>query len=257
MNPFHPASIFLRARAYTAVVLAFCLFFASGPLCEAEENSPERSSTSTESQALDVDMPYEINGEIYYPLQSAKNYSEVGVASWYGPDFHGKRTSNREVYNMHSMTAAHRTLPFGTRVKVINLENRREAVVRINDRGPFARKRVIDLSRGAAEKLGIVRAGTARVKLIALPDRETRRTTSLRKPTEGAFAVQVAVFEKADNAELIKNQLENSRIKTYLRGSKETHRVMIGNFPSFEHAVALRDQVRKLGFPDAFIVRDD
>jgi len=257
MNPFRPAPTFLRVRSCAVAVLVLYLLSASGPLYGAEKNSPELSSTATESQVLDANMPYEVNGEIYYPLQSVENYSEAGIASWYGPDFHGKRTSNKEVYNMHSMTAAHRTLPFGTRVKVINLENRREAVVRINDRGPFARKRVIDLSRGAAEKLGIVRTGTARVKLIVLPDREARHATSSRKPTEETFAVQVAVFEKTDNAELVKNQLENSRIKTYLKEGKETHRVMIGNFPNFEHAVALRDQLRKSGFPDAFIVRDD
>lgn len=90
---------------------------------------------------------------------------EAGVASWYGERFHGRRTASGEPFNMNELTAAHPTLPFGTRVRVRNLDNGREVVVRINDRGPFVRGRVIDLSRAAASALGFVQAGTARVSL--------------------------------------------------------------------------------------------
>ena len=93
-----------------------------------------------------------------------------GVASWYGPGFHGKRTANGEIYNMYSMTAAHKTLPFDTIVRVNNLDNGRSIVVRINDRGPFVNGRIIDLSRSAAEKLGMVGPGTANVKLEVLSE---------------------------------------------------------------------------------------
>lgn len=91
--------------------------------------------------------------------------SQCGKASWYGPGFHGRTTANGERYNMHAMTAAHRTLPFGTKVRVKNLRNGRSAVLRINDRGPFIRGRVIDVSKTAAGKLGMIRSGTARVKV--------------------------------------------------------------------------------------------
>lgn len=100
--------------------------------------------------------------------QVAGPYYEVGIASWYGPGFHGKRTANGEVYDMYGISAAHKTLPFGAIVKVVDLDTGRSAVVRINDRGPFIAGRIIDLSKGAAEKLGIVEKGITKVGLRIL-----------------------------------------------------------------------------------------
>lgn len=111
---------------------------------------------------------YEINGETYKVLPTARGYSERGKASWYGEDFHGKRTSSGEPYNMHAMTAAHRTLPLPSYVRVTNLENRREIIVRVNDRGPFADNRIIDLSYAAATELGVIRHGVAEVEVVAV-----------------------------------------------------------------------------------------
>jgi rare lipoprotein A (peptidoglycan hydrolase) len=112
---------------------------------------------------------YEVNGKRYYPLLSAEGYAEIGEASWYGRYFHGKKTANGEIYNMHAMTAAHRTLPFNTFIKVTNLETLREVVLRINDRGPFDPDyRIIDLSFAAAKALGMVEPGYAEVKLEVL-----------------------------------------------------------------------------------------
>jgi len=124
-------------------------------------------------------IPYEVNGRVYTPLASAEGYSEEGTASWYGPGLHGRLTSSGEVFDMHSATAAHRTLPFGTRVRVVNLANDRETVVRINDRGPFVKDRVIDLSFQAAKELGMIEHGTTPVRLTALhgPDANTARET--------------------------------------------------------------------------------
>lgn len=109
--------------------------------------------------------PYKIEGVTYYPLADAEGYEEKGTASWYGPDFHEKPTANGETYNQDAMTAAHRTLPFNTLVLVENLDNGRAVVVRVNDRGPYAKDRIIDLSKRAATEIGMVGAGTARVKL--------------------------------------------------------------------------------------------
>lgn len=111
---------------------------------------------------------YERNGVTYHVLKSAKGYDKVGIASWYGPEFQGKRTSSGEPYDMYAMTAAHRTLPLPTYVEVTNLENGRKVIVRVNDRGPFKKNRLIDLSYMAALKLGIVGSGTARVRVRAL-----------------------------------------------------------------------------------------
>jgi rare lipoprotein A len=122
-------------------------------------------------------MPeYQVDGVTYHVLASARGYEEEGTASWYGKDFQGKRTSSGEPYDMYAMTAAHRTLPLPTYVEVTNLENGKVVVVRVNDRGPFHSDRLIDLSYVAAEKLGIVGPGTARVRVRALAPGEAART---------------------------------------------------------------------------------
>jgi rare lipoprotein A len=111
---------------------------------------------------------YEVGGVTYYVLESSEGYVAEGLASWYGEEFQGRRTSSGEPYDMHAMTAAHRTLPIPTYVEVTNLESGRRAVVRVNDRGPFHEGRIIDLSYAAARKLGIVGPGTAHVRVRAL-----------------------------------------------------------------------------------------
>jgi peptidoglycan lytic transglycosylase len=111
-----------------------------------------------------VGQPYQIEGVWYYPKED-QFYDETGIASWYGPDFHGKNTANGELYDMDTLTAAHRTLPLPVIVRVTNLENGRSLLVRVNDRGPYARGRIIDLSRRAAQLLGVYERGTARVRV--------------------------------------------------------------------------------------------
>ncbi|MFN7163036.1 MAG: septal ring lytic transglycosylase RlpA family protein [Pseudomonadota bacterium] len=115
-----------------------------------------------------IGNPYLINGERYVPQNSSWGFTEEGVASWYGEDFHGKATANGECYNMYNFTAAHRTLPLPTVVRVTNMETNKSVVVKVNDRGPFARGRVIDLSYAAAQSIGMVGKGTAPVRIEAL-----------------------------------------------------------------------------------------
>jgi len=110
-------------------------------------------------------LPYEVLGKYYRPLKTGKGYTAMGKASWYGQKFHGHLTSNGEVYDMFGMTAAHKTLPLPSYVRVTNLENQQQAIVRVNDRGPFHSERIIDLSYAAAKKLGFYQHGTTRVKL--------------------------------------------------------------------------------------------
>jgi rare lipoprotein A len=146
---------------------------------------------------------------------------ETGLASWYGPEFHGRPTSSREVFDMNDLTAAHRTLPFGTHVLVTNLQNDRSVVVRINDRGPFVRGRILDLSYAAARVLGLVGPGTARVRL------ETLR--SFAPPSAGKAAavwIQVGAFSVQENAYVIKRRLEKTYpgvAVTRLRTSRGTY----------------------------------
>lgn len=146
----------------------------------------------------------------------ARSGVETGVASWYGQEFHGRPTSSREVYDMNDMTAAHRSLPFGTYLMVTNLDNDRSAVVRVNDRGPFVRGRVIDLSYAAARVLGIVGPGTARVRLETL-----RGFKAPEDPGRASVWIQVGAFSIQENAYAIKRRLDRtfrgvvvSRLKT-------------------------------------------
>ncbi|HSC83957.1 MAG TPA: septal ring lytic transglycosylase RlpA family protein, partial [Pseudomonas sp.] len=116
--------------------------------------------------------PYTVLGKTYYPLSDAKRYSVLGTASWYGTKFHGQATANGEAYDLYGMTAAHKTLPLPSYVRVTNLENGKNVIVRVNDRGPFYSDRVIDLSFAAAKKLGYAETGTARVKVEGIDPAE-------------------------------------------------------------------------------------
>jgi rare lipoprotein A len=141
-----------------------------------------------------VGKPYQINGVWYYPNEDY-SYDETGIASWYGPDFHGKFTANGEIFNQNDVTAAHRTLPMPSIVRVTNLENGRSILVRVNDRGPFAHGRILDLSKHAAELLALDLQGTARVRVQVMADESRMLALQLKagdtQPLEAAPRVAV------------------------------------------------------------------
>ena len=170
--------------------------------------------------------------------------AQKGIASWYGSDFHGKLTSNREIYNMHAMTAAHKTLPFGTFVRVTNLNNGKSAVVRINDRGPFVKGRIIDLSYAAAKKIGMAQTGIAPVKIVVL------KKYSPKKSSQKIF-VQIGAFTLKKNAKELKKKLSKkfnsvkiSKLKT---PSQTYYRVRI-KARSMKSAQRLLNKLKKNGF---------
>ena len=133
--------------------------------CASGSSQSQRSSVnSVEHGYYKIGEPYTVDGVLYTPAEDW-NYDETGIASWYGPDFHGKHTANGELYDMNQVTGAHKTLPMPCLVRVTNLDNGRAIVVRVNDRGPFARGRILDLSRRAAQLLGFERIGTAKVRV--------------------------------------------------------------------------------------------
>ncbi|NBV07127.1 MAG: septal ring lytic transglycosylase RlpA family protein [Proteobacteria bacterium] len=139
---------------------------------ESKENESQDSNNLLDdgqkyTGIFKVGNPYEIEGVSYFP-QNYEEYEETGTASWYGADFHGKATANGEIYDSFTMTAAHRTLPMPSMVRVTNLRNNKSAIVRVNDRGPFARNRIIDLSEKAAEELGFKDKGTTDVHIQLL-----------------------------------------------------------------------------------------
>ena len=211
--------------------------------------------------------PYIIANKVYYPLPDADGYVEEGVASWYGPKFHGKRTSNGETYNMHAPTAAHRTLPFNTMLLVRNLENGREVMVRVNDRGPFARNRVLDLTRAMAIKLDMIRKGTAKVRIVAMGETVTRRDAQNQTRRSfvphpnlytGEFYVQVGAFIKRDNAERLARSLTKSHskvvIQRFLTDEKIFHRVQVYAGTKLQTARDVEKRLLGSGFPEAFVV---
>ncbi len=134
---------------------------------------------------------------------------QKGLASWYGPNFHGKLTSNREIYNMHALTAAHKTLPFGVYVRVTNLNNGKSVVVRINDRGPFIKGRIIDLSYAGAKKLGLDISGVAPVKIKVLKKYSPKKSSQ-------KFSIQVGSFISKKNAKILKRKLQKSYWNVYI-----------------------------------------
>jgi peptidoglycan lytic transglycosylase len=210
--------------------------------------------------------PYKVLGKWYQPLPHAEGFRQNGVASWYGREFHGKKTSNGEFYDMHAMTAAHKTLPLGTYVRVNNLENNRSAVVRINDRGPFVHGRIIDLSYAAADDIGIVDSGTARVEVIALGRPKSTGGSAPAYTTEdyshGNFTFQVGAFLNRENAERQKRQLEqryqnkNAHITIYDRGDQIFYRVRVFRFKSLEEGAQLEERLIRDGYADAILVAE-
>ena len=151
---------------------------------------------------------YEVFGERYFVLPSSDGYREQGIASWYGAQFHGRRTSSGAVYNMHALTAAHKTLPLPSVVRVTNIDTGESVVVTVNDRGPFVKDRIIDLSYAAANALGIVKSGTGAVEVEAIgnaPD-------SPREVTAQRLFLQVGAFSDEVNAARLKTDLESNGV---------------------------------------------
>lgn len=148
-----------------------------------------------------VGQPYQIENIWYYPREQP-DYDETGIASWYGPSFYGKRTANGEIYNAGDLTAAHKTLPMPVNVRVTNLDNGKSLVLRVNDRGPFARGRIIDLSERAAELLDVKRAGTARVRVTYMSRADINGAPPSETPAAVASALPAAPSGRVDSAAL-------------------------------------------------------
>lgn len=169
---------------------------------------------------------------------------ERGIASWYGPGFHGRQTASGERYNMHAMTAAHQTLPFGTVVEVRNLESGKTARVKINDRGPFVGNRIIDLSKRAAQELGIYGPGTALVELVAVG----------LEPIGGfSFTVQLGAFRDIRRAESLAEQVRDDYPEVTVRSDGVWSRVQLGAFTNRKDALRFAHRLSSRGL-DAVVV---
>jgi rare lipoprotein A len=206
--------------------------------------------------------PYTIDGKTYFPLPSAEGYEEVCIASWYGPGFHQNQSSSGEIYNMHDFTAAHKILPLGTYVLVKNLENDKQVVVKINDRGPFVEDRCIDLSYAAAKELEIIGKGLAKVKIVALSEGILTDEGIVYKNTPNIrfreFYLQVGAFKYYKNALKLKLELEEEfekvNIETFQKDNIVFYRVQIYLAKDLNEAFRLAEELKKGRFRSAFIV---
>jgi rare lipoprotein A len=235
---------------------------------------PEPRSKYGNGRDLGNGPQYEVFNKTYTVMQSSAGYQERGVASWYGKKFHGNLTSNREVYDMYEMTAAHKTLPLPAYVRVRNLRNNKSIVVRVNDRGPFVNNRIIDLSYSAALKLDMIRDGTSLVEVTAISFDEPKgdRPTSTREPTRPAIVstpavssnrifVQVGAFGDRDNAErrlamLSQSGIDNAFVHEDTSTSPALYRVRIGPVAGVIQYDLLVEELEGLGIDDPYLITD-
>ena len=211
--------------------------------------------TSWRTGGVKGTKPYTVRGKTYYPLKSGQGFVEEGIASWYGPGFHGKKTANGEIFDQDGISAAHKILPLGETVQVTHLGSGKRIVVRINDRGPFVDDRVIDLSRGAARQLGILGTGTARVRLASIgsvPGLEQGKSGSI--DLLGEFFVQIGAFGSHENArKLARLMTRLGHSGRIVFGSNNMWNVQLGPWNDTAEAEKALQIIRKL-YPAAFVV---
>lgn len=255
----------LRALTWLALVVGVVLLSGCGTLSSHSDGPPVTSrDASNIPDAVPRAEPkskrgnpksYVVFGKRYYTLPSAAGFVERGIASWYGKKFHGRETSSGEIYDMYAMTAAHKELPLPTYVRVTNLKNQRSIVVRVNDRGPFYEGRVIDLSYTGAQKLDMVRDGTAPVEVRAL----VPGTAPPQPASGGDIFVQAGAFADAANAARLRAELEGffqrpiKVVPTQVQG-RQLHRVRIGPLDSVAIADQMVTDLSKLGVPGARLI---
>jgi rare lipoprotein A len=241
-----------------------CLLFLAS--CAGAPPAPGPRVPGPETAPSQAGKVYTVMGQTYRVMGSSRGFVETGMASWYGTKFHGRKTASGEIYDMDKFTAAHRTLPLGTYVKVKRTDGRGDSVVvRINDRGPFVDNRVIDLSRAAATQMDMLNEGTARVTITALGEEILKGKpgeVTLKQRydySKGSFSVQVGAFTVKENAQRLvrsmKTEHGDSHMSLYDRGDMVFFRVRVGRFETREDAERFKDRLLNAGeFDNAFVV---
>ena len=195
--------------------------------------------------------PYQQFGKTYHLLANSKGYKEIGLASWYGSKFHGRKTANGDIYDMYAMTAAHRTLPIPTYVKVTNLNNQRSIIVRVNDRGPFHDERIIDLSYVAALKLGFAKQGTANVSIETIDPIKFNSQQASKKTY-----LQVGSFNNRQSAIVLATKVSNSMgIHLEIKEINRSYKVLIGPIATDEELLELKQTLNQKSDISGFTVR--
>lgn len=257
----------MRHAAVAAVGLAVLLGACSGgpPRRPANPAAVPDAIPRAEPRSPYGNPPsYVVDGRRYAVLPTARGYDQRGVASWYGPDFDGGRTSSGERYDMYAMTAAHKTLPLPCYVRVTNLQNGRSVVVKINDRGPFVDNRIIDLSYSAAARLDMIRDGTALVEVRAVGVDAGGGASPPEPPPvvpEKRFYVQAGAFADELNARRLADRLAASgfndvQVQPGRSGGRQLYRVRLGPLESVADFDSIVARMHASGFPDAILAAD-
>ncbi len=250
-----------------------CAKKESSATIEPLPRSNEPTLPSGKGGTYKTGNPYKVSGQWYTPMREISAYDEIGTASWYGSDFHGKLTANGERYDMHMLSAAHKTMPLPTLVRVTNLNNGRTVVVRVNDRGPFVKNRIIDLSHAAAKTLGFSRQGTAKVRIQTLDQKPTTKKaestsatvktvayTVASKPADnsGSVFVQVGAFSSKSNANRLRQLLLAQYPSIFLHTRQIVdqifYRVRIGPFSDMQQVEETMVSLQKDGYSQAVAV---
>lgn len=239
----------------------------SAPIIVPQNVSTQDAVAQYETYASANMRPYTIRGVRYKPLKTGKGFSDEGYASWYGQKFHGHLTANGEVYDMYKMSAAHKTLPLPSFVRVTNLRNGKQAVVRVNDRGPFHSGRVIDLSYAAALKLDVLKTGITDVKLDVIHVDKKGTITVGRHPViinneESRYNpqvyIQIAALQNKTQIEKLARGLETLYQRPYkTRSEKGIYKLHIGPIENEHEADALLNMLKNSDYPDAYKVYPD
>jgi len=262
-----------KVNFYCCIVVFIVVFIFCGcskrpiRVRHIHKRTPSRTyNQNTDSKpANGIGAPYYIDGIQYIPQDKPQNFVQKGIASWYGKKFHGKKTACGERYNMYAMTAAHKTLPLQTWVKVHNLRNNREIVVRINDRGPFVKGRIIDLTYTGAKKLGMADQGTAPV-IVTVLGKLKKNSISTQKEYipvncfNGNFSIQIGAFQVRANAERLKAKLsrkyDHVHIAAYTDYRGTFYRVRVGKYSDLKEALFLEKQMYSNGHKTIFLIAD-
>ena len=249
--------------AFVTLQLGACTFGV--PVGERGETRVPPKSAPQKSEYGNPSS-YVVHGKRYYVLDDADGFVQRGIASWYGMKFHGRRTSSGEIYDMHGMTAAHKTLPIPIYVHVKNLDNGRSTVVRVNDRGPFIDGRIIDLSYAAAKKLGVRGPGTANVEISVVHEGQTQPSSVVRaipltdQPEKDVpLFIQMGSFASHANASTLVRNLHAANETSASISALQTddglfYRVRVGPLYDIDEANSIVDRLMRKGFQTARIV---
>ena len=260
-------------RRYRLLILLLALPVGACSILSSDQDGPgERIGAGTVADATPRPEPkskygnpasYVVNGKRYYVKNSSAGYTARGTASWYGKKFHGRRTSSGEIFNMYRATAAHTTLPLPTYAKVTNLDNGKAVVVKINDRGPFHSERIIDLSYGAAVKIGLDKQGTGRVEVRVIETGPGRTAVATATPavvaeplvSNGTY-IQVGAFKQFVNAQEMRARTNGAGLfgVTVNKGTTSTgeniYKVRVGPYENTARIDAAIDKLRAAGIED-------